>query len=606
MDEVKPHRNPMRFNLAGFTLVEMLIVVAIFLMISTAISSTYVKIFNLLSANKLKLLALDVGNEQIELIRNLSFTDVGEVGGIPNGKIPHSRILSRSGIDFTMTTTIRNIDDPFDGQIGSSTKNDLSPSDYRLVEIEIGNSSPNFKPLVLNTLVAPKNLETASTNGALFVKVFDANGNPVVGADVHIVNVATTTTIVIDDVTDNTGRLNIVDVPPGTNAYKITISKPGYSTEQTFAPGAVGNPTPTKPNITVLVQQVSQVSFAIDLLSTLTVTTKNTQCVPVPNVTTTVKGAKLLGTPSVYKYSTTNVTNGSGTYSIPNLEWDIYTLLLNDSTYELVGGNPILPISLSPASTQSVDLIVAPRDPRTLLVTVKDSSTSLPLTDGSVRLTGIGFDSTLTTGRGFVRQTDWSGGSGQTTMGISNQYYSNDGNIDTTTTVGELSLKKVLGTYVASGELVSSIFDMGTTTNYSQILWNPHDQPALTGTSSVRFQIATSDTNTATTTWSFVGPDGTASTYFTLANQTINSAQNNTQYIRYKVYLSTPNSTYTPNISDIMITFTSLCTPPGQVTFSGLSSGTYSVSVSKTGYTTSSFSVDISPSWQSTEVILSP
>jgi hypothetical protein len=71
------------------------------------------------------------------------------------------------------------------------------------------------------------------------------------------------------------------------------------------------------------------------------------------------------------------------------------------------------------------------------------------------------------------------------------------------------------------------------------------------------------------------------------------------------LYLSTTSSTSTPNVSDISFTFTTLCTPPGQVRFSGLSSGTYDLVVGKTGYATTTIpGISVSGSWLEQQVLL--
>ena len=117
----------------GFTLVETLVGIAVFLIISTATYQAYISLFSLINLNQYKIVALNLANEQFEIIRNLSYIDIGIPGGIPNGKIPHIQNLTRSSINFIVTTTIRNIDLPFDGMIGSSTKPDLSPADNKVV-----------------------------------------------------------------------------------------------------------------------------------------------------------------------------------------------------------------------------------------------------------------------------------------------------------------------------------------------------------------------------------------------------------------------------------------------------------------------------------------
>ena len=152
----------------------------------------------------------------------------------------------------------------------------------------------------------------------------------------------------------------------------------------------------------------------------------------------------------------------------------------------------------------------------------------------------------------------------------------------------------------------SSTIDTGSASNFHNLLWTPTDQPIPTGVDSARFQLATNEEITATTTWDWKGPDGTSSTYYTASDQTINSIHNGDRYVRYKAFLSTEVSTSTPNISDVSFTYTSDCTPPGQVIFSGLSSGDYDISISKTGYTTEVDIVNISSDWISKNIEISP
>ena len=598
----------MRFSIhlqKGFTLVESLVGVAVFMIVVVSVYQAYTATMDAVRVSRLKVTATALANEQFEIIRNLRYEDVGVVDSIPNGKVPHIQNLVRNNTEFVVETTIRNIDDPFDGTIGG-LPNDLSPADYRLAELEIScPSCRNFPPLRLTTYVGPQALEAASTNGSLFVHVFDAVGQPVVGANVHVENNQATPQIVIDDTTNNDGFLQIVDAPPGIEAYEITVSKSGYSTEKTYQVGAPGNPNPTKPHVTVALQQLTQISATIDKTSTLDISSVTDTCSPVPSIDFSLSGSKLIGTsPDVLKYSASHITNDVGRRTISNLEWDTYNLDLLDGTYDLAGTIPSLPLVLNPDVNQDFKLIVALKDPRSLLITVKDLSTQLPLSDASVRLEGTNYDTTLTTGRGFIRQTDWSGGSGQTDFTDPAKYFDSDGNIDIVNPVGEIRLQKPFGVeYVPAGNLTSSTFNTGTTSNFHQILWQPQDQPPDTGPDSVKFKIAT---NNDETTWNFLGPDGTANTYYTLVNQNINSVHNGDRYLRYKAFLQTVNTAWTPIISDISFTFTSSCVPPGQILFSGLNADDYALTVSKTGYQTFTDTVTVSSPWQQREAILSP
>ena len=72
-------------------------------------------------------------------------------------------------ISFTLTTTVRNIDDPFDGTAtGNPPPVDTAPADYKLVDI--GATCPlcdNAFDETITTTVAPKNLESATADGSL-------------------------------------------------------------------------------------------------------------------------------------------------------------------------------------------------------------------------------------------------------------------------------------------------------------------------------------------------------------------------------------------------------------------------------------------------------
>jgi len=600
-------QNSRRRVSGGFTLVEVLVATFIFLIIATGIYQGFTSVLGVIRVAKLKTIGVLLANEQIELLHNLAYADVGVSGAIPNGAIPFSKDFSRGGHTFTVETVIRNIDDPFDGLIGE-VPNDLAPADYKLAAIEISCSTCiSFPPLSFTTTIAPKHLEITSGNGALFVEALDANGLPVQGAQVVVSNPSALPPIAINDVTNVNGILQLVDVPPGVEAYEISVGKSGYSEAETHAIGEPGNPNPIKPHATVALGMVTEVSFAIDRISTLFITTQTNTCAPVGSIGLNLRGSKLIGaSPDVYKYEEDHMTNGSGNYTNPALEWDDYLLRMTSASYDISGTAPLLTFSVTPASTQDVLLIMEPNNPDALLVSVKDAGTGLPVSDATVTLsaTSTSYNETLVTSRGHLRQTDWSGGGGQSDFIDETRYLSSDGNIDINSPVGEIKLVKIFDNYVAGGELISSSFNTGaTTTTFYEINWEPGAQPPDTGALSVRFQIATNNDNT---TWNFKGPDGTNGTYYTFADKNIHSSESNHQYIRYKALLGTASTTYTPSISDVAVTFGSSCIPFGQAFFNGLSADVYTLTVSHSSYQSFTGDITISDDWSQFEVLLQP
>src|SRR3989344_5213455 len=201
----KRHREKIR----GFSLIEVLVGSFVFDLIALSAYQVFAGLMSAVSVSRGKIVAIEVVNEQIEIIRNLPYDDVGIVNGLPVGKIQGTQTITRDGFMFNIQTTIRNSADPFDGTIGGNPS-DLSPADYRLVDLDISClNCKAFSPLKFTTLVAPYALETASTNGALFIQVFDAEGIPVPGASIHLVNTQTDPDTIVNDTTDNGGWLKI-------------------------------------------------------------------------------------------------------------------------------------------------------------------------------------------------------------------------------------------------------------------------------------------------------------------------------------------------------------------------------------------------------------
>jgi len=177
-----------KISFRGFTLIETLVGSFIFLLVALSGYRAFAALMDAVIFSQAKIAATSLANESIEIIRNLPYEDVGVESGIPSGKIPRNQTFVKDGYSFDLQTTIRNVDDLFDGTIGG-IPNDSSPADYKSADLDITCSNCKiFSPLRFTTLVAPRTLETASNNGALFIQVFDASGLPIPNASLHIVN----------------------------------------------------------------------------------------------------------------------------------------------------------------------------------------------------------------------------------------------------------------------------------------------------------------------------------------------------------------------------------------------------------------------------------
>jgi photosystem II stability/assembly factor-like uncharacterized protein len=381
------HAKAARRPEAGFSLIEIVVAVALMAMLAITVFQFSNSILVATQSSRSALAAVGLIEREVEVVRNLSYADVGVQGGIPSGVLEPSKPVAVGGMAFIVTTTVRNIDDPFDGTIGG-TPGDLSPADYKLVELEA--RCTNCKSNVaytMTTTAAPKGLETASENGALFVQVLNSVAEPVAAAAVHVENNAAVPPIVIDDVTDTNGWLRIIDAPPGANAYEITVTKPGHSTDRTYGVGdPAGNDNPTKPHANVAVQQVTQLTFGIDELGAMNIHSVYDNCTPVPDVDFTLAGSKTIGdNPIISKFSGAYATDSGGQVSLPDMEWDSYAMEVTDLDHNIRGTSPASPVLLDAGATQDVDIVLADLNPNSLLVTVKDQLGN-PLNGAAVEL----------------------------------------------------------------------------------------------------------------------------------------------------------------------------------------------------------------------------
>ena len=107
--------------------------------------------------------------------------------------------------------------------------------------------------------------------------------------------------------------------------------------------------------------------------------------------------------------------------------------------------------------------------------------------------------------------------------------------------------------FLTAGNFVSSVKDAdpngGITSIWGSFSWNA-TTPANTA---VQFQIAGS--NSPNGPFNFVGPDGTAGTFFTTSPVQLSPQFYNFRYLEYKAFLSTTDANVRPSLDDVTICF---------------------------------------------------
>lgn len=592
-----------KYTQTGFTLVEVVIGIGVFVILLTGLMSSFSILSKSVKTARERTVLASLAASQLENVRNMPYNTIGTVNGNPSGTLADESnpfVTTVETMSYNVFYEVTYIDDGADGTILAGTDN--APNDYKQIKLSVRNNT-SLVTTDFVTNVSPQGLEGLNNAGALLIEVFDADGQAVPSANVNITNTDLNPDIILDRTTDASGNLVEVGLPASVNGYTITVTKDGYSSDAT-APISVGNPNPTKPHATVVIGQVTQVSFAIDLLADLEIRTVNTVCQGINGVDVNVRGSKLIGTnPDVLKFDQ-DYTSSGGRVNMTDIEWDTYVpTLLSGQPYTLYGTSPVQQITVLPGSNQTFAFVLGPQSDRSLRVLVKDSATGAPLEGALVHLydDNSNTDYNGTTGGSVWQQSDWSAGMGQVDWADVAQYFWQDNNIDTTSIPPSLKLITLGSDYVSNGELESSTYDVGEDADFTTLSWLPTSQHPST---SVQIQIASNSDNA---TWNYIGPDGTTSSFYTVPGTTMHSSHDGDQYIRYKVFMQTSDDQQTPVLTSINLNYVSSCATPGQFMFSDLDGGNnYDIDVTLTGYQSYS-EVDFSVNGnQALEILLSP
>lgn len=287
--------------LRGVTLVDTVIGVFLVVIVFLALVGLMRASLLVSSLAKAKAGATAVANTQMEYIRSLPYDSVGTVGGIPAGAIPQYATTTANAIPYGIRTFIEYVDDPADGT-GASDTNGIT-TDYKRIKVAVTYTlKGRLREVDMVSNYAPASIETSTGGGTLKVVVVSSAGAPVSGASVRVVNASTSPAVDVTTFTDATGVVLLGGAATSTQ-YQIYVSKNGYSSAQTYARDT-NNQNPTPGYLTVVKNTTTTATFAIDLLSTLTLRTFYP--VMATSTTDTLVDASKLGT-----LTNTQLTSGT-------------------------------------------------------------------------------------------------------------------------------------------------------------------------------------------------------------------------------------------------------------------------------------------------------
>ena len=256
--------------LRGMSLIDVIVGTALMLVIFLALFGLVRASLALSTYIKDEATATAIANNQMEYIRSLPYNSVGTVGGIPAGSIAQNATTTEDGLGYGVRTLVEYYDDPADG-LGVNDTNGIT-TDYKKIKVVVTYSEGNrTRQITLNSIYAPPGIETTVGGGTLQINVVNSTGAPLEGASVTIVNASTSPTVNLTTFSNSAGIVYLPGAATSTQ-YAITVTENGYSTAQTYARNGT-NQNPTPGYLTVVQNQTTSSTFAIDVLGLLTLNT---------------------------------------------------------------------------------------------------------------------------------------------------------------------------------------------------------------------------------------------------------------------------------------------------------------------------------------------
>lgn len=389
-------------NLTGITIIEALVVLFIFALITVAFYSVFSLGMNYIAESKNRLGAIALVSEKMEIIRNLKYDDIGIQGGIPSGNILADEDVVENGKSYHVKSFAQYIDDSFDGNYPG----DLVPNDYKRIKVTVSWAGARGGGEVSSvSRFVPPGMEVAAGDGILSINVIDSQGQPVAQSDVSIINGDVSPAVNISSKTDDDGNLIFPGASASIQKYQVGVSKSGYESVSTVDPTTIIDYSPIDTNASVIAGAVNMKTIVQDKISNLEILSVDADDAAIPNVSFDIQGGRNLGPRIVlpndpyYNLQETNrQTDGSGKKDYNSLSPGQYEFSNSGSIsgYTLIGisdisgfesGPPVKYIySLPAGEDKTVKIKYADNNADSLLVKVVRADDGSLVSGASVKL----------------------------------------------------------------------------------------------------------------------------------------------------------------------------------------------------------------------------
>lgn len=389
----------------GFTLIEALLILFIFSLITVTFYSLISVGTHYIQDSRNRLGALAIANEKMETIRNLSYNNIGTVGGEIDGNILQDETVTENTRSYNVHTLIEYIQDPLDGL---NPPSDLAFEDYKKVTVTISWGDDPSSQVKLISRFVPPGLEVVNPgDGILAINVFSdqPGGTGIPHTNVRVVNHDTGLDVTKE--TDDGGNVVFLGdkVTDSIQKYEITVTKSGYESVSTMPPYPATSYNPVDVHASVIGGTLNVTNIVQNQLGNLKVSVVDYMNNPVTNLSCHLAGGRKLGNAveapydPIYNLTDDFSTGSDGEKNFGSVSPGQYWLSFPSlpSQYEIIEDDPVFSFVLLSNDDYTYQVKLADKTQTSLLVKVKNGD-GLPIAGAEVHLSNaLGYDTTLTT-----------------------------------------------------------------------------------------------------------------------------------------------------------------------------------------------------------------
>ncbi|WP_285115716.1 prepilin-type N-terminal cleavage/methylation domain-containing protein [Leifsonia sp. fls2-241-R2A-40a] len=240
----------LRTSESGVSLIEVLVAMMIFAIISVGVAYSLLSAFTLTGDSRARAVATNLAAQEVDLDR--SAADFFALQSTPAGSPKLVQVPSSTGLTYSITRSVSLVYNS-----GSDVNcNASAPSSMLYKRIHIAVTWPKMigQAVVADTVIAPSTKISVDSLGTILVSTRNSGGTPVAGAAVSVSPDPGS----VPSATDSMGCSYVLKVPPGT--YTVSVSKTNY-----LDPNQNATPSAT---VTVKAGQSASAGFTYDQYGT--------------------------------------------------------------------------------------------------------------------------------------------------------------------------------------------------------------------------------------------------------------------------------------------------------------------------------------------------